>query len=91
MALDVASLLCLFTVALDICTLKDIAKTYYNNVVLNVPDNAPLAIYQATLAGHWLIMGLKINSSPIDVWLSGMEATIENIASFAVVGNLAVN
>jgi hypothetical protein len=51
----------------------------------------PLAVYQAALAGHWLVMGLKTNISPIDAWMSKMEATIENIASLATVGNLAIN
>ncbi len=51
------------------------------NAGLNVPDNAPLAVYQAALAGNWLVMGLKIDSSPIDARLSKMEAAIENIAS----------
>jgi hypothetical protein len=36
-------------------------------------------------------MGLKTNSPLIDARLSKMEATIENIASLATVGNLAVN
>jgi hypothetical protein len=36
-------------------------------------------------------MGLKTNNSPIDMWLSKMEATIDNIVFFATVGNLAVN
>jgi hypothetical protein len=36
-------------------------------------------------------MGLKTDSSPIDARLSKMEATIENIASLATAGNLAVN
>jgi hypothetical protein len=36
-------------------------------------------------------MCLKIDSSPIDAQLSKMEMAIENIASFAAVGNLAVN
>jgi hypothetical protein len=36
-------------------------------------------VYQVALAGHWLVMGLKIDSSPIDTWLSKMEAAIENI------------
>ncbi len=48
-------------------------------------------LYQAALAGHWLVMGLKTNNSPIDVRLSKMEATIENIASLAAIGNLAIN
>jgi hypothetical protein len=52
MVFDVAPLLCPFTVASDIFTLKDTAKTHYNNVRLNVPDNAPLTVYQATLVGH---------------------------------------
>jgi hypothetical protein len=50
-----------------------------------------LEVYRATLAKHWLIVGLKTNNSPIDARLSKMEATIENIASLATVGNLAVN
>jgi hypothetical protein len=36
-------------------------------------------------------MGLTTNSSPIDAQLSKMEAAIENIASFKIAGNLAVN
>jgi hypothetical protein len=36
-------------------------------------------------------MGLKIDSSLVDVRLSKMEATLENIASLAVIGNLAFN
>jgi hypothetical protein len=36
-------------------------------------------------------MGLKTNNSLVDVRLSKMEAAIENIASLATVGNLAVN
>ncbi|CAK9252615.1 unnamed protein product [Sphagnum jensenii] len=36
-------------------------------------------------------MGFKINSSLVDTWLSKMKATIENIASFVAIGNLAVN
>jgi hypothetical protein len=92
MALATASLLCPFTIALDIFMLKkDIAKTHCINAGFNVPDNAPLAVYQATLAGNWLVMGLKTNSPPIDAQLSKMEATIENIASLATTGNLAVN
>lgn len=62
-----------------------------NNAGLNILDNAPLAVYQATLAKHWLVMGLKTDSSPVDVWLSKMEAAIENIVFFMAVGNLAVN
>jgi hypothetical protein len=92
MALNVAPLLCSFTVTLDIFTLKkDIAKTHYNNAELNVQDNAPLVVYQATFAGHWLVTGFKTNSSLVDTRLSKMEATIENIAFFAGVGNLVVN
>jgi hypothetical protein len=71
--------------------LKDTAKTHYMNIRLNVPDNAPLAIYQATLTENWLVMGLKTDSPPIGARLSKMEAAIENIASFAAIGNLAVN
>jgi hypothetical protein len=52
---------------LDIFTLKkDITMTHNNNTELNVPDNAPLTVYQVALAKHWLIMGLKTNNSPID-------------------------
>jgi hypothetical protein len=36
-------------------------------------------------------MGLKTNNSHVDTWLSKMEATIENIASLTVDGNLAIN
>jgi hypothetical protein len=91
MALDVAPLLCPFIVASDIFTLKDTAKMHYNNVGLNVPNNASLAIYQAALARHWLVIGFKTNSSPIDARLSKMEVAIENIMSLTVVGNLVVN
>jgi len=67
MALAVTPLLCPFTVALDIFTLKkDIAKTHYNNVGLNIPNNAPLAVYQVALAGHSLIMGFKTDCSPVN-------------------------
>jgi hypothetical protein len=67
MALAVTPLLCPFTVALDIFTLKkDIAKTHYNNVGLNIPNNAPLTVYQVALAGHSLIMGFKTNCSPVN-------------------------
>jgi hypothetical protein len=53
MALVVASMLCPFIVALYIFTLKkDIANMHCNNAGLNVPDNAPLAVYQAALVGH---------------------------------------
>jgi hypothetical protein len=53
MALVIASLLCPFTVMLDIFTLKkDTAKTHYINVGLNVLNNAPLVVYQVALAGH---------------------------------------
>jgi hypothetical protein len=90
MALDAALLLCHFITALDMLR-KDIAKQHYNNVGFNVLDNASLAIYQAALGGHWLVMGLKINNSLVDVWLSKMEAPIENIMSLTVAGNLAVN
>ncbi len=85
-------LLCPFIVPSDIFTLqKDIAKTNCNNVGLNVPNNAPLAIYQAALGEHWLVMGLKTNNSLVNARLSKMEVAIKNIASLAVVGNLAVN
>ncbi len=70
---------------------KDIAKTHCINAELNVLDNAPLAVYQAALAGNWLIMGFKTDSPPIDARLSKMEATIENIASLVTASNLAIN
>jgi hypothetical protein len=91
MALNAAPLLCLFTIASNIFTLKDTAKMHCSNVGLNIPDNAPLAIYQVALAGHWLVMGFKTDNSPIDTRLSKMEATIENIASLTTASNLAVN
>jgi hypothetical protein len=70
---------------------KDTTKQHCNNAMLNVPDNASLVVYQATLARHWLVMGLKIDSSPIDARLSKMEVAIENIACLPVAGILAVN
>jgi hypothetical protein len=36
-------------------------------------------------------MGLKIDNLPVHAWLSKMEVAIENIVSFAIVGNLVVN
>jgi hypothetical protein len=69
---------------------KDTSKTHYINVRLNVPDNAPLVVYHATLAGNWLVMGLKTDSSPVDAQLSKMEGAVENIVSLAAVGNLGV-
>jgi hypothetical protein len=67
MALDAAPLLCPFAVASNIFTLKkEIAKTHCNNARLNILDNAPLAVYQVALAGHWLIMGLKIDISLVN-------------------------
>jgi UDP-3-O-[3-hydroxymyristoyl] glucosamine N-acyltransferase len=50
-----------------------------------------MVVYQVALVGHWLVMGLKTDNSSIDMWLSKMEAAIENIAFLAAVGNLAVN
>ncbi len=92
MAFDAPSLLCPFTIVSDICTLKkDIAKTHCNNTKFNIPDNAPLVVYQAALARHWLIMSLKIDSSYVDTRLSKMEAAIENIVSLTTVGNLVIN
>jgi hypothetical protein len=70
---------------------KDIAKQHYNNVGLNVPDNASLAIYQVALARHWLVMGLKTDSSFVDMRLSKMEAAIENTVSLVTASNLAIN
>jgi hypothetical protein len=53
MALVTTPLLCPFTIVSNIFTLKkDIAKTHYNNIGLNVPNYAPLAIYNVTQAGH---------------------------------------
>jgi hypothetical protein len=53
MALNATLLLCPFTATLDIFMLKkDIAKQHYNNAKLNIPDNASLPVYQATLAKH---------------------------------------
>jgi hypothetical protein len=50
MALAIAPLLCPFIIASDIFMLKkDTAKTHYINTGLNIPDNAPLAVYQAAL------------------------------------------
>jgi hypothetical protein len=37
------------------------------------------------------MMGLKIDSSPVDARLSKMEAAIENIAFFVATGNFEVN
>ncbi|CAK9208351.1 unnamed protein product [Sphagnum jensenii] len=70
---------------------KDTSKQHCNNVELNIPDNASLLVYQAALARHWLVMGLKTDSSPVEARLSKMEAAIENNASFAAIGNLVVN
>jgi hypothetical protein len=36
-------------------------------------------------------MGLKIDNSFIDAWLSKKEATIENIVSLTAIGNFTVN
>jgi hypothetical protein len=83
---------CTFTVALKIFTLKkDTTKTHCNNVGFNVPNNAPLVAYQTALAGHWLVVGLKIDSSFIDMRLSKMKVAIENILSLTAVGNLVIN
>jgi hypothetical protein len=92
MALDVAPLLYPFTIVSNIFTLKnDIAKTHFNNVGLNVLDNAPLAVYYAVLTGNSLVMGLKTDNSPIDKRLSKMKAAIENIMSLVATGNLMIN
>ncbi len=92
MALNAALLLCPFTITSNIFTLKNVtAKMHYNNTELTVPDNAPLVVYKAALAGHWLLMGLKTNNSPVDVRLSKMEVAIENIMSFEAADNLAIN
>jgi len=92
MGLNATLLLCPFTVASDIFTLKkDTIKMHCSNIGLNVPNNAPLVVYQVALTGHWLVMGLKTDSLPIDTRLSKMEATIENITSLTTVNNLAIN
>ncbi len=92
MTFNATLLLCPFTTVLDIFMLRvDTAKQHYNNVGLNVLDNASLVVYQATLAEHWLVMGFKTDNSPVDAWLFKMETTIKNIASFAAVGNLTIN
>jgi hypothetical protein len=53
MVFTATPLLCPFTIALNIFMLKkDTAKMHYNNARLNIPDNAPLAVYQAALVGH---------------------------------------
>ncbi len=92
MALVVALLLYPFSVASGIFMLKkDTTKMHYNNAGLNVPNNTPLAVYQSTPGRHCLVMGLKTNSSPVDIRLSEMEAAIENIASLIAASNLAVN
>ncbi len=70
---------------------KDTSKTHCNNAKLNVPNNAPLAVYQATLVGHWLVMGLKTDNSPVHAQLSKMEAAIKNITSLTTACNLMVN
>jgi hypothetical protein len=92
MAFNATPLLCPFTVALDIFTLKkDTAKQHCNNAKLNVPDNASLVVYRASLVGHWLVMGFKTDNLLVDVQLSKMEVAIENIASFEAAGNLTIN
>ncbi len=92
MVLDVALLLCIFPVVSDIFMLKkDIAKQHSNNIGLNILDNASLVVYQVALAMHWLVMGLKTDISLVELWLSKMEAAIENIASLMAIGNLIVN
>jgi hypothetical protein len=92
MVFDTTPLMCPFNVESDIFTLKkDTSKMHYNNARLNVPDNASLVVYQATLAEHWLFMGFKTDMSHVDTRLSKMEVAIENITSFAAVGNLVVN
>ncbi len=69
---------------------KDTTNMHYNNARFNILDHAPMAVYHPALAGHWLVMGFKIDNSPIDVQLSKMEVAIENIVFLAAVGNLAV-
>jgi hypothetical protein len=64
---------------------------HYNNIGLNVPYNASLAVYKAALVGHWLVTNFKTDNSPIDMWLSKMEASTENIVSLTAVGSLTIN
>jgi len=67
MTFNATLLFCPFTTVLDIFMLrKDTAKQHYNNVGLNVLDNASLVVYQATLAEHWLVMGFKTDNSLVD-------------------------
>ncbi|CAK9272936.1 unnamed protein product [Sphagnum jensenii] len=92
MALDATLLMCPFTTRLDIFTLrKDTTKQHSNNAKLNVPNNASMVVYRIALPKHWLVMGFKTNSSPVDAQLSKMEVAIKNIASLVAVGNLALN
>jgi hypothetical protein len=80
MALDVVSLLCLFIAASNIFMLKkDVAKQHCDNVGLNIPNNASLAVYRAAVAEHWLVMGLKTDNSHVDARLSKMQAAVKNI------------
>jgi hypothetical protein len=68
MVLDVALLLCPLTIVSNIFTLKkDTTKTHCNKAELNVLNIVPLAIYQAALPGHWLVMGFKMDNSLVDV------------------------
>ncbi len=67
MVFATALLLCPFIGASNIFMLKkDTTKTHYNSAGVNVPHNAPLVIYQVALAEHWLVMGLKTDSSLVD-------------------------
>jgi hypothetical protein len=52
MAFDATPLLCPFIVVLDIFTPKETSNQHYENVRLNVLDNASLAVYHVTLAKH---------------------------------------
>jgi hypothetical protein len=92
MTLDVVLLLCPFTTVSNIFTLKKhTAKQHFNNAMLNVPNNESLPVYQAALAGHWLVMGPKTDSSLVDARLSKMEVAIRNIAFIVAAGNLVIN
>ncbi len=90
--LDVAPLSCPFIVVSNIFTLKrDIIKQHCDNAGLNIQNNASLAVYQAALARHYLVMSFTTESSLVNARLSKMEVAIKNIMSFVAVGNLVVN
>ncbi|CAK9866518.1 unnamed protein product [Sphagnum jensenii] len=75
MAFNVAPLLCPFIIALDIFTLKkDIAKMHYSNAELNVPDKAPLVVYQVvSQAVETLANAPKQKGRKLNLHLTGFE------------------